>query len=66
MSDFTQKQRKEAEEIKMSLQKKKSQKPLSVEDSNHNFKITKPVSFAFPFIIKNGSRKTGLRNIKFS
>ena len=65
MSDFTQKQRKEAEKITMSLQKK-SQKPLSVEDSNHNFKITKPVSFAFPFIIKNGSRKTGLRNIKFS
>ena len=65
MSDFTQKQRKEAEKITMSLQKK-SQKPLSVEDSNHNFKITKPVSFAFPFIIKNRSRKTGLRNIKFS
>ena len=64
MSDFTQKQRKEAEKIKMSLQKK-SQKPLSVEDSTHNFKIIKPVSFAFSFIIKNGSRKTGLRNIKF-
>ena len=65
MSDFTQKQRKEAEKITMSLQRK-SQKPLSVEDNNHNFRITKPVSFAFPFIIKNGSRKTGLRNIKFS